>query len=469
MLSFQSEPTDTTTVSISHEQPERIASTHIETPHESIAEGVPDSKRKTSKASVTCEQSEIFSTQTVQAAGEALVETQQTKPETVRAKVTPKKSEVSQTSVTHAVSDGIHFDTPSESFAQTGTTTIAQSELEEPPRATVHQTAEFLKSDDAIVQLQEERAKVVIENRNQESIKSSQVLQEESTRNIQSPETTEKAAVRQEKLKTTRTTIVASETNVEELKSDHIEEPLRKAVVVRENPPDQVPSTTIQQVSESAQTTYQTSIDAERATVNQESVDVGLIEVSSTAEETVKQVPKPKPRKEKAKKMLGEEKLEASETSSVSLVSKEDTFQESKPEIEVANVGKVDTKTMSSIIVQVEEQVRPIITSPESKKKASAVRDNLAESQIQTIQTVAEKVQDHEITEETTITDKATVTKQVLDTAQETVQPVSEKVTPQPKPRMKKDKVSVKQDELTQIQVTTEDQVGMHRIINLRF
>jgi hypothetical protein len=448
------------TVSVSHEKPERVASTQIETAHEPIVEGVSDSKRKSSKANITCEQSEIFSTQTVQAAGEALVETQPMKPETVRAKVTPKKSEVSQTSQAHLVSDGIRFDSPAETVAQKSTTTIALSELEEPPRATVHQTAEFLKPEPVSAQLQEEKAKTVIENRSQESVKSSQILQEESILNIDSPEIVKKAEIKQDKLKTTKTTIVESEANLEQFNSDYVEEPTRKAVIVRDNLPDQVPSTTMQDINESVKPNYEASVDTECATVNQESsVDVGLIGISSTAEETVKPVPKPKPRKEKAKKMLGEEKLEASEASSISLVSMEETLLESKPETEVANMGKVDASTTSSTIVQVEEQVGLIKLSPESKKKASAVRDNVVEPQIHTVQTVAEKAQDNEVEEESTTKDKATVTKQAMDTTQETVQVVTEKVTPQPKPRLKKDKVSVKQEELSQIQVTSEDQV----------
>ena len=439
---------------ISHEEPEKIASTNIQTTNESVKEGIQETRRKTSRASMSQAPQDISATQMIQITGEVVSEQSQMKPDSAKAKISHDNLEASQMRTAEVITAGVAFDS-SQDTRRTSVAKLTQEELEPAAQTTIQTVGEFVTPDSGDFKPETDRATVALEKPRKGTVKSVEVASEEVSRRKESVGELGKAEVRQDKLRTTKTSTVEAVSGGVLFESEDTKSLTRKAAVGQEQVSEPLPATTLQTVSESVSIENREKVPKERAVVRPESQETGLVQTTSTSEESTTEAPKAKPRKEKAKKTLGTEKLEATGAKTVETATGGEPLEmEEKPETEVASLIKVQSQTAASTTVQALEGAAEYSKADVKTTTAMVVQEEQEESHQQMVQPTTERVKAG-IKQVSLEKERAQITKDQKDTAQVSmVQTVSEEAKAALKPVVKKDRATVKQEESGQIQLT---------------
>ena len=507
---------------ISHEEPEKVASTKIQTVSESVKVGIEETKRKTSRASISQSAQEIRPTQTIQITGEAYSEQPPMKPESAKAKMTQDNFEASQMQTAQTITAEVAFDARDEA-RRTSVAKVGQEEAESVSQTTIEEVGEFVGTDSEDFRPETEKATLTLETPSQGHVKSVEVTTEKTTPRKEIVEERGKAEIKQKKLKTTKTTVEAvgefvtpdaedfkletdratvgmekprkghvktvevtgeeisgrkksiGEVGKAQVKQDKLEPTktstvdvltssvlfksedtkslTRKAAVGQEQAAEPLPATTYQTVSESVADEETEEVPKEKAFLRPESPEAGLVETTSTTEESLAEAPKAKPRKEKAKKVLGNEKLEATHAKTVQTATGEEILEKEKPVTDVASLTKIQSQTAASTTVQAVEGTAEYRKSEVKKSKAQIVQEEQEESHEQTFQPITERVKPG-VDQVSLAKERATVVKDTTDATLRTVQPVSEEVTVDAKQTVVREKAELMREEPGQTHVT---------------
>jgi hypothetical protein len=267
-----------------------------------------------------------------------------------------------------------------------------------------------------------------------------------------------KAQVKQDRLEPTKTSTVDVITSGVLFKGEDTKTLTRKAAVGQEQAAEPLPATTYQTVSESIVEEETEEVPKEKAFLRPESPEAGIVETTSTTEESLAEAPKAKPRKEKAKKVLGTEKLEATHAKTVQTATGEEILEREEAKTDVASLTKIQSQTAASTTVQAVEGTAQYSRAEVKKSKAQIVQEEQEESHEQTVQPITERVQPG-VDQVSLAKERATVVKDATDATLRTVQPVSEEVTVDAKQTVGREKAEMKREKPGQTHVTKIQQV----------
>lgn len=372
------------------------------------------------------------------------------RPETDRATVTLealKSGQVKSVEVT-----GEKVSKRKESVEEKGKAEVKQQKLKT-TKTTVQTVAETISQDAEDYKPDTDRATVILEAPMTGHVKSVEVAGEKVVKRKESLGEIGKARMRQDELETTKTRTVETTSSGALFQAEDTKSMKKKAVVRQEDVTEQLPSTTTQTVGEALVAAQADTIGKEKALVRPESPESGLVQTTSTSEEIVSEAPRPKPRKEKAKRTLGTEKLEAAHAKTIETATGQQMFEQVQPDSDVASVTKIQSEIASSVTVQTLEGTMEYSKTKTPKSKAIMVQEETDESREESVQPITETAKPG-VAKITVDKERAAVTQEIHDATLRTVQPVGEQATVNAKKIVTKDKATIQQEAPGQASVT---------------
>ena len=463
--------------------------TIVQTTEEFVSEDKTEFKPETETASVTLEKPLPGQIKSVEVPSEKTVERKEAKVEVGKAKLRQGKKETTETTTlaigesiagvegfvpeTDKATVAVEAPMPGHeksievvgekvvqrkvSAGEVGKAEVKQQKLKT-TKTTVQTTGEFVGDETKEFKPESDKALVSLEKPRPGSVKSVEVIGEGLVVREESADESAKAEVKQDRFEPTKQSTVDVVTSGVSFKSEDSKLKTRKAVVRQTEVSEQLPSTTTLVTGESLLDEEATSIPGERASLRPESPEAGLIQTASTVEEQVSEAPKPKPRKEKAKKVLGSEQLEAAHAKTVQTATGEEVLEKAETTTDVATPSKILAQTAAATTIQTLEGTAKYTKEVLPTTKATRVQEEAAESWQESTQPIAEAAKPG-VRQSPGEKERAAVTREPIDATTRTVQPVGEQVAVEAKKAAAKDRATARREVSGEAHVTKVQQV----------